>query len=280
MGRRPARGGGRLARPGAHRARHGPHRRAPGAALPRHLPRHPGPRPEPVEPGCRPDEYCLAFYERLAVSLLDQLGVRSCLWLGTSAWAAPSACMRRPARCAGASSAGAQRHRPRAGASAVERIRTYAGSPPAFATMHELEQYFRTVYKPYGWLQRRQWRQLTETSMRRLPDGRVTPHYDPAMVQQFIHHPHDYLQWDAWDALDIPVLCLRGETQRPAAARGGRGHAHARPARGGGHHSRLRPRAGAEHARAVRLVERFLPPAPRPPGPGRSSPPTARRQQR
>jgi excinuclease UvrABC ATPase subunit len=25
--------------------------------------------------------------------------------------------------------------------------------------------------------------------MRRLPDGRVTPHYDPAMVQQFIHHP-------------------------------------------------------------------------------------------
>jgi ABC-type branched-subunit amino acid transport system permease subunit len=44
------RGGGRLARPGAHRARHGRHRRAPGAALARDLPRHPGPRPEPVEP--------------------------------------------------------------------------------------------------------------------------------------------------------------------------------------------------------------------------------------
>jgi pimeloyl-ACP methyl ester carboxylesterase len=47
--------------------------------------------------------------------------------------------------------------------------------------------------------------------MRRLPDGRVTPHYDPAMVQQFLHHPDDYLQWDAWDALELPVLCLRGE---------------------------------------------------------------------
>ena len=40
----------------------------------------------------------------------------------------------------------------------------------------------------------------------------MTPHYDPAMVQQFIHHPDDYVQWEAWDALTLPVLCLRGET--------------------------------------------------------------------
>jgi pimeloyl-ACP methyl ester carboxylesterase len=30
------------------------------------------------------------------------------------------------------------------------------------------------------------------------------------MVMQFEHHPDDYLQWEAWDALDIPVLVLRG----------------------------------------------------------------------
>jgi pimeloyl-ACP methyl ester carboxylesterase len=47
--------------------------------------------------------------------------------------------------------------------------------------------------------------------VRRLPDGRVTPHYDPAMVMQFTHHQDDYLLWDAWDTLDLPVLCLRGE---------------------------------------------------------------------
>ena len=52
---------------------------------------------------------------------------------------------------------------------------------------------------------------LTETSLRRRAGGRVTPHYDPAMVQQFVHHPQDYEQWAAWDALDLPVLCLRGE---------------------------------------------------------------------
>ncbi len=30
------------------------------------------------------------------------------------------------------------------------------------------------------------------------------------MVMQFVHHPRDYDQWDAWDSLAIPVLVLRG----------------------------------------------------------------------
>jgi pimeloyl-ACP methyl ester carboxylesterase len=100
---------------------------------------------------------------------------------------------------------------PSLAASAVSRIRDYAGNPPAFATVCELEGFFRQVYKPYGELTDAQWRRLTETSTRRLPDGRVTPHYDPNMVQQFIHYPDDYERWPAWDALQIPVLCLRGE---------------------------------------------------------------------
>jgi pimeloyl-ACP methyl ester carboxylesterase len=157
-------------------------------------------------------EYCLAFYERLAVSLLDQLGIRECLWLGTSMGGAIGL----------HAAAGGLRGRiqrlvlndigPELAPAAVERIRTYAGQPPSFATMQDLERYFRTVYAPYGWLSDSMWRLLTETSMRRLPDGRVTTHYDPAMVQQFEHHPNDYRQWDAWDALSIPVLCLRGES--------------------------------------------------------------------
>jgi pimeloyl-ACP methyl ester carboxylesterase len=101
---------------------------------------------------------------------------------------------------------------PELAAAAILRIRSYAGNPAAFATVSELEDYFRTVYKPYGWLSDAQWRRLTETSTRRLPDGRVTPHYDPAMVMQFTHHIDEYLQWDDWERLDIPVLCLRGES--------------------------------------------------------------------
>ncbi len=157
-------------------------------------------------------EYSLAFYEKLALSLLDQLGIVQLHWLGTSMGGAIGL----------HAAAGPLRGRirrlvlndigPQLAPAAVARIRAYAGSPPAFASMAELEAYFRSIYKPYGWLSDAQWRLLAETSMRRLPDGRVTPHYDPAMVQQFEHHPDDYLQWAAWDTLSLPVLCLRGET--------------------------------------------------------------------
>jgi pimeloyl-ACP methyl ester carboxylesterase len=157
-------------------------------------------------------EYCLAFYEALAVDLVDQLGLQRFHWLGTSMGGAIGL----------RAAAGPLRGRiqrlvlndigPQLAQPAIERIRSYAGSPPAFDTVQALEAYFRTVYAPYGWLSDAHWRLLTETSLRRLPDGRVTPHYDPAMVQQFTHHPDDYGQWAAWDSLDLPVLCLRGES--------------------------------------------------------------------
>ena len=156
-------------------------------------------------------EYCLDFYVKLAAALADQLGIERFHWLGTSMGGAIGL-------LAAASSLRGRIRRlvlndigPQLADAAIERIRSYAGNPAAFATMSELEQYFRAVYRPYGWLSDLQWRRLAETSARRLPDGRVTPHYDPAMVMQFIHHPDDYLRWEAWDSLDIPVLCLRGE---------------------------------------------------------------------
>src|SRR6185369_13190241 len=157
-------------------------------------------------------EYCLAFYVKLATALVDQLGLETVHWLGTSmggaigTLAAASALRGRIRRLV------LNDNGPQLADAAIERIRNYAGSPAAFATVSELEQYFRNIYKPYGALSDAQWRRLAETSTRRLPDGRVTPHYDPAMVMQFTHHENDYLRWDAWDSLDLPVLCLRGES--------------------------------------------------------------------
>ena len=157
-------------------------------------------------------EYNLAFYERLAVSLVDQLGIQRLHWLGTSMGGAIGL------RAAAGPLRGRIRRLvlnemgPTVPQAFVDRMLAYAGNPQAFVTVGQLEQYFRTIYKPFGWLSDDHWRLLTETSCRRLPDGRVTPHYDPAMVQQFVHNPRDYEQWAAWDTLELPVLCLRGES--------------------------------------------------------------------
>jgi len=159
-------------------------------------------------------EYCLAFYARLAQALLDQLGIEQLHWVGTSMGGAIgtvcAAGLQVPALKGRILSLTLNDNAPQLAQSAIERIKSYAGHPPAFATVLELEVFFRQVYKPYGWLSDAQWRRLTETSTRRLPDGRVTPHYDPAMVQQFICHPDDYSIWPHYDALTMPVLCLRG----------------------------------------------------------------------
>ena len=155
-------------------------------------------------------EYCLDFYSRIATSLVDQLALDRFHWVGTSMGGAIGMVC-----TAGTLNGRVQRLvlndiGPKLADAAVQRIRSYAGHPAAFATVGELERYFRTVYQPYGYLPDEQWTLLTESSTRRLPDGRVTPHYDPAMVQQFEHHPNDYDLWATYDRIDVPVLCLRG----------------------------------------------------------------------
>ncbi|HEY0886237.1 MAG TPA: alpha/beta hydrolase [Ramlibacter sp.] len=160
------------------------------------------------------NEYTLAFYARLAAELFDRIGMQAAHWVGTSMGGAIGmVCaggLAQPQLKARIRSVVLNDNAPKLAEPAIERIRAYAGNPPAFATIAELEAFFRQVYKPYGWLSDAQWRRLTETSVRRLPDGRVTPHYDPAMVRQFTDHPHDYDVWEHYDAIEVPVLCLRG----------------------------------------------------------------------
>jgi len=208
--------------------------------------------PEPAR------EYCLDFYVRLAQSLLNQLGLDRVQWIGTSMGgsigllAAATLLRGRITRLI------LNDNGPQLAEAAIARIRSYAGRPAAFATVSELEQYFRTIYKPYGYLTDLQWRRLAETSTRRLPDGRVTPHYDPAMVQQFESHPNDYERWAEWDSLDIPVLCLRGESSDLLLAET------AEAMRRRGPRAVVATIAGCGHAPALNvpdqlaLVERFL----------------------
>ena len=160
------------------------------------------------------EEYNLRFYARLARELMDALGLQKVHWVGTSMGGAIGTV------CASGLFEPELRQRiltltlndnaPELADAALARIRGYAGQPPVFDTVAELEAFFRQAYKPYGWLSEAEWRKLTETSARRTDDGRVTPHYDPAMIQQFTAHDNDYLIWEHYDALAIPVLLLRG----------------------------------------------------------------------
>jgi pimeloyl-ACP methyl ester carboxylesterase len=155
-------------------------------------------------------DYCLSVYADHARALADALGLGRFRYLGTSMGGTLGIV------------AGATTLRDRLSHLVIndigptfpqtpyDRIKTYVGAPPDFATMAEAEAYFRLIYTPFGAHTDAQWRHLAETSIRRLPNGRLTPHYDPAIARQFHAHPRDFERWANWDALSSSILVLRG----------------------------------------------------------------------
>lgn len=157
------------------------------------------------------NEYQYPFYVKLALSLADQLGLAKFDWVGTSmggaiGMAAASSLLKDRIQRLVLNDIGGE-----VADAAFQRISTYGGSAPAFNTVSELEAMFRTVYKPYGWLSDAEWRRLTESSTRRLPDGRVTPHYDPALMRVFAARPQDAKMWGIYEGVTVPTFLLRGE---------------------------------------------------------------------
>jgi pimeloyl-ACP methyl ester carboxylesterase len=157
-------------------------------------------------------EYTGPFYVRLAEALFDRMSLASAGWIGTS--------------MGGLIGLGAAGTLLRERISALflnditpaapdieglRRIAAYMSSPPEFATVAEFETYLRAVYAPAGPRSDDAWRAMAETSLRRLPNGNVTTHYDPSIALAFGDLENVGDLWDAYDTLTIPVLLLRGE---------------------------------------------------------------------
>jgi pimeloyl-ACP methyl ester carboxylesterase len=113
--------------------------------------------------------------------------------------------------------------------SALQRIGSYVGANPVFATFAELEAHIRFVSAPFGSLTDSQWRQLSESTARPFPDGRWALNYDPGIATPFrTAQDQSALLWALWDAITCPTLLLRGAqsdllapaTAREMAARG------------------------------------------------------------
>ena len=159
-------------------------------------------------------DYCYATYARITLDLMNALQIERAHWVGTSMGGALglvcAAALEVPAFQGRIRSLVLNDIAPEISSAAVERIKAYAGQPPAFETVPELEAFFRQAYAPFGFQTDAQWTHMAETSTRRLPDGRVTPHYDPAITQQFFREVPEYPMWAEYDALTIPVMVMRG----------------------------------------------------------------------
>lgn len=100
----------------------------------------------------------------------------------------------------------------------LRRIAGYMANPPQFETVVEFETYLRAVYAPAGPRGDDAWRATAEASLRRLPDGKITTHFDPAIARAFDNLETVSDLWEAYDALSLPVCLLRGERSDIASA--------------------------------------------------------------
>ena len=159
------------------------------------------------------DDYTIPTYCAQAVELLDRLGIGECRWLGSSMGGLIGMALAgHPQTAARIGRLVLNDVAPELNGAAIERIRAYVSSVAEFATMGEFETYLRTIYAPFGWLSDEEWRRMAETSMRRRDSGRISAHYDPAVMRVFVEQFRDFDMWEVYDALRCPVLVLRGAT--------------------------------------------------------------------
>jgi len=93
----------------------------------------------------------------------------------------------------------------------LERLASYVGTDPHFATLKELENYLRQIHAPFGNLTDADWAHMAEHSHTLLPDGQFALAYDPAIAMAFKGVPvQDVNLWPFWDMLKCETLVLRG----------------------------------------------------------------------
>ena len=158
-----------------------------------------------------PEDYRYPVYAETAAALLDNLGIAEFDWVGTSMGGLvgiklAAGAMRGRVRRLAANDIG-----PVIPAAAMRRIADYAGNPPTFGTASEFGAWLRQAYRPFGENPESFWERLIATSCRRLPDGRITAHYDPGIVLPFSRASGGMDMWAEYDSIDCPVLLLRGE---------------------------------------------------------------------
>jgi pimeloyl-ACP methyl ester carboxylesterase len=95
---------------------------------------------------------------------------------------------------------------------AVLRIGTYVqNAPTSFESREAAEMYFRDILAPFGNLTQKQWRHLSDHSIKPLDNGRFALRYDRNIPWGFkppvIHRRR---LWSAWDRIQCPTLVLRG----------------------------------------------------------------------
>ena len=158
-----------------------------------------------------PAGYGIPQYVADMVTLIARLNVDSVHWVGTSMGGligmalAAQECT--PLRKLVLNDVG-----PLITVASLQRIATYVGSDPQWASFNEALAYVKLISAPFGQLSEAQWHHLTETSIVQRADGRWAFRYDPRIAEPFkaAFVDKDIDLWPIYAGITCPTLVVRG----------------------------------------------------------------------
>ncbi len=158
-----------------------------------------------------PAGYGIPQYVGDMVTLIARLGVDSVHWVGTSMGGligmALASLEGTPIQKLLLNDVG-----PLITVDALQRIATYVGADPTWASFDEALAYIKLISAPFGNLDETQWRHLTEHSIAQRADGRWGFRYDPLIAAPFkaAFADQDVDLWPLYEQIKCPTLVLRG----------------------------------------------------------------------
>ncbi len=99
----------------------------------------------------------------------------------------------------------------------LKRINDYVGFNTMFSDRAEAETYLKQIHASFGITQEEHWQHLTEYSFTQLSNGEFQLAYDPGILDPLrdpakkLTLEADTQLWPWWDAVQCPVLVIRGE---------------------------------------------------------------------
>ena len=158
-----------------------------------------------------PAGYGVPQYVADMVTLIARLNVESVHWVGTSMGGligmALASMENTPIRKLLLNDVG-----PLITLESLQRIATYVGADPTWATFDEALAFVKLVSTPFGQLTDADWLHLTEHSVSQRSDGRWGFLYDPAIASPFkaTFADQDIDLWPVYELIKCPTFVLRG----------------------------------------------------------------------
>ena len=156
--------------------------------------------------------YNYRVYLKDTVLLLKELGIKQCIWLGTSMGGIIGMVMasRYPKlfKALVINDVG-----PFISSAPLVKIGNYAKQKKSFSTISECKEHLKLIYAPFGISSEEDWDHMTKYSFRLTDNGKYVMSYDPAIVsgmKSSSGKAKDVNLWFVWNKINCKMLVVHG----------------------------------------------------------------------